>query len=424
MSRFSYLLRGAIGLGAIVGIAACGDSDGKLLVPNNPAGGDLTRSYVALGNSITAGWQSGGINDSTQRASYANLFALQAGTRFSYPSFVKPGCPVVLGNWASQKNIDSLAPVPGGCALRDATKATDVLNNVAVPFSYGSDLNVTGPALKFPQVPQTFILGGKSQIDRALVAEPTFVSVWVGNNEALLPATVGILVGFAGNTPPIPPLVTGTEFAAGFNPAIDSLVRARPGLRGILIGATRVTNTPRFFAAESLSTPAKKTSFESFHGRGVTTIIGCSPAGITGWLVSAELAKAIRGGTHPNVVSCIKNVPAAPVGDIFMIDPAELVALNAATDAYNVTIQAKATQLDWAYLDPNPILAAQKTGATPAIPAFPSFTSNTRDAATAPFGALFSLDGVHPSAAGHKIVANAMIDAVNAKYGTLIPRVP
>src|SRR3954471_16892786 len=136
MSRFSNLLRGAIGLGAMVTIAACGDADSKLLLPTNSAGGELFSRYVAMGNSITAGWQSGGLNDSTQRQSYAFLFATQAGTRFSYPSFPKAfvipngtgtltigsGCPAPLGNWATQKNVDSLFATPSGCDLRDPSK--------------------------------------------------------------------------------------------------------------------------------------------------------------------------------------------------------------------------------------------------------------------------------------------------------------
>jgi hypothetical protein len=85
MSRFSYLLRTGLGLGAAVAIAGCGDADGKLFLPVNPPGGALFSSYVALGNSITAGVQSGGINDSTQRQSYEYLLAQQAGTRFAYP---------------------------------------------------------------------------------------------------------------------------------------------------------------------------------------------------------------------------------------------------------------------------------------------------------------------------------------------------
>jgi hypothetical protein len=36
--------------------------------------------YISLGNSIAAGFQSAGINDSTQRASFAVLFAQAAGT--------------------------------------------------------------------------------------------------------------------------------------------------------------------------------------------------------------------------------------------------------------------------------------------------------------------------------------------------------
>lgn len=394
----------------------------------------MLRSYVALGNSITAGWQSGGINDSTQSASYARLFALQAETRFAYPAFVKSftvpsgsstltittGCPPMIGNWRSQKTTDSLVPTPGGCALRDLAKATDVLNNVAVPFAYATDLLLTGPGTKFPVAPHTFILGGKAQVDRALDAEPTFVSLWIGNNETLSPATVGLIGGNASLG--VPGLVSVSEFSAAFTAAVDSLVRARPNLEGILIGAVKVANTPRFFSADSLISPLKKTAFDTFHGRGSSTIVGCGTS-VTGWLVSAELAKAIRAGQHPALVSCNPSLtPGA--GDIFMLSPTEVATLNAATDGYNATIQAKATALGWAYLDPNPVLEAQKTGATPAIPAFPNFTSNTRDAATAVFGALFSLDGVHPSAAGHKIVANAMIDAVNAQYTFQIPKRP
>src|SRR3954464_7127557 len=89
MSRSSNMLRLGLAVGAIVAIAACGDADSKLLLPVNPPGGELLSSYVAMGNSITAGFQSGGINDSTQRQSWAFLFAQQAGTRFAYPSFTK-----------------------------------------------------------------------------------------------------------------------------------------------------------------------------------------------------------------------------------------------------------------------------------------------------------------------------------------------
>src|SRR4051812_31719166 len=89
MSRFSILLRGTVTVAALAAIAACADADKKLFLPVTPAGGDIFQTYVAMGNSITAGYQSGGINDSVQRNSWAFLLAQQAGTRFAYPSFVK-----------------------------------------------------------------------------------------------------------------------------------------------------------------------------------------------------------------------------------------------------------------------------------------------------------------------------------------------
>lgn len=454
MSRFSNLFRGAVGLGAMVAIAACGDADGKLLMPVNPPGGALMSRYVAIGNSITAGVQSGGINDSTQRQSYAFLVAQQAGTRFAYPSFtarypapfsaITGGCSAPLANWRTQNPTDSLIPVASRqpCLLRDATKATDILNNLGVPFSYAADLLVSGTGLKYPQPPQVFVLGGRSQIERAIMADPTFVSVFIGNNETLLPATAGILTGYqaSATSVPIPAVPTGAEFTTAFNNAMDSLKRAAPSIQGgIMISAVKVTNAPRYFPADSLvlgpNAATRLAAIGTFTGRGAPAVVNCGVAatGGTGWLVSIELITRIRDGSFRdpatgNVINAIVCNPLAAgsksVGDIFMLDPTEIATLNKATDDYNAAISAKATSFGWAYLDLNPTLATLRTGATPAIPAVPNFTSNTRDAATAPFGSLFSLDGAHPSAAGQKIIANAVIAAINAKYTLQIPIVP
>jgi hypothetical protein len=38
-------------------------------------------------------------------------------------------------------------------------------------------------------------------------------------------------------------------------------------------------------------------------------------------------------------------------------------------------------------------------------------------------GGLFSLDGVHPTDFAQGLIANAMIDAVNTKFGAAVPRV-
>ena len=53
------------------------------------------------------------------------------------------------------------------------------------------------------------------------------------------------------------------------------------------------------------------------------------------------------------------------------------------------------------------------------IPPFPNLAS-----ATLTFGNLISLDGVHPAAAAHQLIANELIGVINAKYGTSLSRVP
>jgi hypothetical protein len=370
-----------------------------------------------------------------QSASYARLFAIQAGTRFTYPSFVKSftlptgtvitsGCGPMTGNWVSQKKTDSLFATPGGCTLRDPTKATDILNNVAVPGAYAADLVVTGSGVIVPNNGlNTLILGGKSQVNRALDADPTFISFWIGNNETLLPAEAGILGGPAAGSP-APPLIPSTVEIPAMTAAINALVAGSPHLKGgIIIGAALVTGIPHFFSADTMVVATRLAQFATFTGKGTPTVIGCGTT-VKGWLISADLPVQIKAGTHPNVVSCVKNTPAAPVGDIFMLDPTEQATLVATTTAYNVYLKAKADSLNWAYLDPNVLLASLRTGTPVLVAGWPSLTSNTRDATTSVFGSVFSLDGVHPSAAGQRLIANAVIDAVNAKYGTAIARVP
>ena len=404
-------------------LAACDDSP-ELVTRPAPLD-ELFRSYVALGNSITAGWQSGGINDSTQRQSYAYLLAQKMGTSFAYPAFAAFGCPAPVGNFVTQKKIDSLLPAAQQqpCYLRSSASFSPIMNNLGVPFAYARDL--LGPAsatdATIPTVPNnalwTFILGGKSQVQKAIEADVTFATVWVGNNETLLPASVGMLQPPAGTAPPvIPPNL----WIPGYKAAMDSLAKA-PNLEGgVLIGAIDVVNAPRFFSADSLAANATfKSQFETLVGKPVQ-LLGC---GTSGALVSIEIVKRIQAwsptnptdpNTHPPIISCIKNTPTAPIGDIFILDATERATFAGITAQYNAYVRAKADTMGFAYLDPNPLLAQLRSSG--AIPAKPNFLSTTQ-----PFGTYVSLDGAHPRVASHVLVANALADAINRKYGTSLP---
>src|SRR5882672_12905007 len=70
-------------------LAGC-HADDSLNAP--PVSDPMFVRYVSMGNSITAGFQSAGINDSTQKRSYAVLLASAMGTDFVYPSLAGRGC--------------------------------------------------------------------------------------------------------------------------------------------------------------------------------------------------------------------------------------------------------------------------------------------------------------------------------------------
>src|SRR5215213_7639384 len=170
MSRLTNFTRVST-TGTLLALAAC-ESNGKALGPSAPPGGEIFRSYVALGNSITAGFQAGGINDSTQRESYARLVAGQMNTPYRYPSVGKAGCTPPLGNL-----LDVLTnPALLFTCSAPSTPAAGPLNNVAVP---GADsFDPTSPAMSTSNRLAGYILGaGATQVSRAKEADPSFLSI-------------------------------------------------------------------------------------------------------------------------------------------------------------------------------------------------------------------------------------------------------
>lgn len=392
---------------ALLLAAACSDPV-DIVRPDTPAGGDLFARYVALGNSLTAGYQSGGIDDSTQRESYAYLLATRSmETRFAYPSLAAPGCPPPIANFQTQARVVIGTAANGGavCGLRAQAGLTEILNNVAVPGATSFDLIARTTASS--NTLTTLILGGVSQVAKALAADPTFVSVWIGNNDVLAAAVSGVLTATPGVLPGVTPPAT---FAANFNTIADSLALGESLEGGVAIGVINVTAAPILFPAAVILNPQFKAGFDQFAGRATTVLPNCT--GSTS-LLSFQLASAIRSGAHPAVISCRKGdfPQSALVGDLFVLDAAEQTSITATVTAYNAAIRAKADALGWAYYDPNPALAALRANNT--IPPFPNLADPIN-----PFGPAISLDGVHPRRPAHVIVANGVAAAINAEYGT------
>jgi hypothetical protein len=219
-----------------------GCEDGSLNAPeiqNAENGGDaLFGSYVALGNSITAGFQSNGINSTTQSQSFASILADSMHTPFGVPTLAGPGCPPPLTSFFNDQGIpDPQRPSntdAGTCGLRDQNLPARV-NNVAVPGAAVADALSNSSPSSSPNPLTQLLLGGRTQIEAALDANPTFATVWIGNNDVLGAALEGT------------DEVTSYEsFTSRYGELLDRLTSSSNFEGGVLIGVSNVKFSPYF----------------------------------------------------------------------------------------------------------------------------------------------------------------------------------
>src|SRR5215467_8282665 len=394
MFRMQTAVRGMLLLGASAAFLACtGDDHIVVPTPNNP----IFASYVALGNSLTAGFQSGGINDSTQRQSYALLLARSMHTRYAFPSLTMPGCPPPINNFLTQSRVGT-SSTSTTCFLRNLSSVTTALNNVAVPGIASANPSQQVDTSQAANPLDQFILGGKSMVQRALDAQPTFATVWVGNNDVLGPAIQGI-----------PALATPQAvFVANYSKMISQLIAGAPSLKGVLIGVVQVTGAPVMVAAAAFA----DTNFQRGINLATHATIQYDPGCATSAsLIGFPIVTAIAAGKHPPIISCSKT-GIGQLGDIFVLDAAEQAQVQGIIVGYNTYIKAKADSIGFGYYDPNTTLQNLATGDPILRTHVPNIAS-----ATAPFGQFVTLDGIHPSASAHIQIANDLIKVINTKYG-------
>jgi lysophospholipase L1-like esterase len=405
MTRFRNSIRAIAAAAMVATMAACADNGPTEVVPPPTPVDPLFASYVALGNSLTAGYQSGGINDSTQQLSYPSLLAQAMKTRYAYASLAAPGCPPPIVNFQTQARL--AGGTSATCGLRSVMSITTALNNVAVPGALAAD--PTSPSTSASNALTTFILGGKTQVAKAADADPTFISAWIGNNDVLSAAVSGVLAP----TPGVSSGVTSeSDFEASYGAMVAAL-KAIPTLKGgILIGVLNVAAVPALFPVAALQNPAFKAGFDQFAGGTTTILPNCLAAPGNQALVSIQIIAQMRSGAHPRVIACAPNsIPGTAVGNIFILDATEQASLAATVAGYNTFIKSQADANGWAYYDPNPLLLSLKgSGCIGTVPNLAN--------ATQPFGPCISLDGIHPTVKANQAVTADLIAAINAQYKT------
>ena len=444
---------------AALSLGACADDDQGFSTTPTPANGAIFSRYMALGNSITAGFQSGGISDSTQARSYAPLLAAKAGiTNFGIPAIARPGCPVPF-----VAPLTAAAGVAPTCA-RSATGAqVNFVQNVAVPGARLLDL-LRVPSGQLGQL-NTLIVGPRTQVRAMKEGQPTFVSVWVGNNDALeasLSGNLGPSATRADST--LTPLAT---FQAQLAQLVDSIKSVNPQgvmLVGVVdaVRAVPLIQPGAYFFAASQATAGR------FNGKPVNA--NCSPVTALGQpnpLSRNMVSFQIVGDANFGEINCDPN--AYPAGDprrgVYLLDTGEQAIVRnrvgttaggtASGGGYNAAIRAAADANGWLYVDPNLIFnvflaesVAPPAGtgtlrlfqrvrkcqhlASPTLtPAqFPEAVAKScpNPSALPPsnvgapglFGSLFSFDGVHPSTEAHQLIAEYFAAYINRKYGTTL----
>ena len=355
--------------------------------------------YVAMGTSNSMGVQSAGVFASGQQAAWPAVLATRARAQFVLPLIQDPGCPPHLlsplasnlalvaafaafgaGDDLVTAAMETCAPLQSGITLP--------ANNVAISgakahtalystLEYEQSINAKRGELYSRVLPP-----GKTQVTAMLAQNPTFVSVELAANE-VLPASTGRLSA----------MTPYENWVTDFDKIIDSV--GTTGARGLLVGLP--VNAANF--------PSVRRAREFFNEwpylltLGISVSVNCYYSSnylfIPGYLLTL-LSKT------PTTATC-SDVP----GEIdYVITPADLTQINERMAQMNAHIQAKAAASGYAYFTLGSLYD------------LPKGSLNLYDVlfSSSPFGANFSLDGVHPSAKGQAILADAAVSAVNSRY--------
>jgi hypothetical protein len=191
--------------------------------------------------------------------------------------------------------------------------------------------------------------------------------------------------------------------------------------RAVLVGLIdHAANLPSFRTGAELW--AARATFAPFH---VTVSENCSVAPgsenvlfvpVRVLVAAGEGAARARAQLSPAVLSCA-NAPATLPNGVVIVDytlsPAELAVADAQLAAMNGIIRAEAAARGFAYFSLSPLYEQAAIKAP--------FSAITLLTSAQPFGPYISLDGVHPSTEGSRVLADAAAGALNATYKLGIP---
>jgi hypothetical protein len=454
-------------------------------------------NYVAVGNSLTAGFMDNALYREGQMNSFPNIMAGQfefaGGGEFTQPMVNDNLGGLLLNGEKISPNRFVLAvgedgnPAPAELAGTPTTEITNKLNgsfnNMGVPGARSFDLTFNGygnpanlPSAANPYYARFASSPDASVIEDAVAQGPSFFSLWIGNNDVLGYATSGGAgQDQTGNLDPStygPNDITDPNvFAQVYSSLVDGLNQSASG--GILMNVPDVTSIAYFsiipaktvtLDAETASqlnaqfslyntqvlgglaqvgviseseAQARQINFSAGNNfvtmqdenlTDISTILQGPPFSLDPQ--TAQILSQLRQandsdlipfsaaqviGTTVNDDPTLINGVSVPLSDQYVLTPEEQSLVQAATNAYNATIEGIAQQNNLALLDVNSILTQVNQEGIP-------FNGGVITGEYVAGGG-FSLDGVHLTPRGNALIANEAIKAINEQYNASIPMV-
>ncbi len=481
---------------AVLGIfmISCSDDD-DTIPPDGPdpmppieytSGSANFSNYVAVGNSLTAGFSDAALFIDGQTASYPNMiaenFALAGGGGFNIPFMADNlggatlGGTPILGNrlFLDFSSGDPLPTPVEGMGMTEISNAlSGSFNNMGVPGAKSYHLvapgygNVAGVAAglanpyfaRFASAPDATVIGD------AAAQGPSFFTLWIGSNDILGYATAGGAgVDQTGNPDPSTygstDITDPTAFAGIYDGLLQTLTANNAD--GAIANLPDVTDIPFFTTVPHNPVPLDAATAQLLNGA-YATYNGTLDQ-LVGLFITQDEADRRKISFEEGETNAVVLID-EDLTDLTGVDPA-LVSMRQATadDLLVLTsssfIGSLANPMDptsingvaipladqWvltpeeqdavdaalqSYNQTIAALAAQYDLAFIDANAFveevseSGFMLSDGSVVTATFGTGggFSLDGVHPSPRGYALIANLFIEVINEKYGSNLPGV-
>jgi lysophospholipase L1-like esterase len=398
-----------------------------------PSAGNANFSkYIALGNSLTAGYADQALYRSGQENSYPNLMAMQfkqvGGGEFKQPlvndelgigfSNENLTSKLTLQLKADCKGVSSLSPAFAGQA--NAGNLAPIgnqgpFNNMGVPGAKSFHLITPGYGsvagnpffARFATSTTTTVLADAAK------QEATFFSLWIGNNDIL---TYGIAGGESDS------ITSPSSFEFYLNSILQTMTAN--GSKGVIATIPDVTIIPFFntipYNALILTDQNQVNLLNTAYGAlGIKFNLGQNALIIEdtqapGGLRQIKSTEKLLLTTPQDSIKCFGWGSQKPIPDEFVLDETEISALISAADNYNGIIRNMADKYNLALADVNQQIGLLNSGLS-----FDAVNVN----ATFVSGGVFSLDGIHLTPRGNAIVANIFLSAINDKYKAKIPLV-